>query len=166
MCLLTKESVLEQYGGTATNCLDTIFCNLEDDETIQFAPLTQKSTYLNANPEDIEAYLKTNENNFTVLSFNADSLHKKHTELAIMVELLLTKNVFFSAICVQEARITDNTDCDPLNLPGYKLEPKGLVCSSKGGLVTYVHNSFTATPRPSLYTPSRIYRVIPIDCQL
>ena len=156
MCRLHTNEILENYGGPATNCLETIFSNVDNDETSP-AIFCQKSSYLDPNDKAIESFLKENSGNFTVLSLNADSLHKKHIQLSIFVELLLNKGLFFSAIAIQECRITDKTNCNPLDIPQYKLEPMGQVCSKKGGLVIYLHDNFNGVAREDLYKKSSLW---------
>ena len=85
---------------------------------------------------------------------------KKHPQLAIFIESLLEKNIFLSAIVIQEARISDDTDCSLYELPKYNLEPQGKICSEKGGLLTYIHESYTYTKRKELYSKSNIYEAL------
>ena len=81
---------------------------------------------------------------------NANSLHKKHCYLKIFVEKLLEKGLYFSAICIQEARISSDTNTKSLDLPGYTLHPKTSTHFHTGGLATYIHNSFSAQEREKL----------------
>ena len=92
---LLEEEILENYGGFISNNLETIFANIDDNEATTATPLNQFSTFLNPFDADIENFLKQNENNFTVYSLNANSLHQKHTHLAIFVEKLLPKKPYF-----------------------------------------------------------------------
>ena len=149
------DDILSQYGGSTANCLNTVFSNIEEDETIDSSPICQHSAYLD--PSSVENFLRTNSDRFSIFSMNVDSLHKKHPHISIFVEELLQKNLFFSALTFQETRITKDTDCTTLNIPNYELIPMPQVCSKKGGLVTYVHNSFTGTARPDLYKKSKIW---------
>ena len=151
---LKTEDILSQYGGSATNCLGTIFSNIEEDETIDSSPICQHSVYLDSS--SVECFLKTNRDRFSIFSMNVDSLHKKHPHISIFVEDLLSRNLFFSALTFQEARITKDTDCTTLNIPNYRLIPSPKVCSEKGGLVTYLHVSFTGIERPNLYKKCRL----------
>ena len=79
----------------------------------------------------------------TVLSLNIDSLNSKFDELNIMIHTLAESNVFISVICIQEARIGENSNLDHLNLKNYKIITQAYTdrCSRKGGLVTYLLNS-------------------------
>ena len=79
----------------------------------------------------------------TVLSLNIDSLNSKFDELNILIHTLAESNVFISVICIQEARIGENSNAEHLNLKNYKIITQAYTdrCSRKGGLVTYLVNS-------------------------
>ena len=51
--------------------------------------------------------------------------------------------MFISVICIQEARIGENSNVEHLNLKNYKMLTQAYTdrCSRKGGLVTYLLNS-------------------------
>ena len=151
----TNQNVLN-FKKDIYKCLGTTFSTNDDDEE-ESSPLIQTSTFLDVNDE-IEQFLSRHKDHFTLFSMNADSLHAKHSYLQIFVEKLLVKGLFFSAICIQEARINKKTDCKFLDLPQYNLNPQPWVCSKKGGLVIYLHQNFTSTDRTSdLYKNSRIW---------
>ena len=78
-----------------------------------------------------------------VLSLNIDSLNSKFDELNILIHTLAESNVFISVICIQEARIGENSNIEHLNLKNYKMITQAYtdICSRKGGLVTYLLNS-------------------------
>ena len=152
----TESEILSNFGGEVNNCLDTIFSNIDDDA--EASPFIQTSTFLDANDTDIESFFGKHANHFTLFSMNADSLHAKHAHLRIFVDRLLTKGMFFSAICIQEARIHKNTNCKMLDLPKYNLIPKPSVCSKKGGLAIYLHQDFFSFDRTdTLYKKSKIW---------
>ena len=96
MCRLNKKQVLEHYGGEVQHSVDSIFANLSNgaDEGSS-GPAPQLSSYLNPYDEDVEKFLKFNQDNLTIFSMNTDSLHAKHTEIQIFVEQLHKKHVFF-----------------------------------------------------------------------
>ena len=162
MCQLNENDILENFGGAIQNSLENIFTNVEDYEG-GVSPITQHSTYLNPYDPDIENFLESNENNFTVFSHNTDSLHAKHAEIEIFVDQLATKNLFFSCICIQEARITEATDTDPLRLSNYELIHLPQQASKKGGLVIYLHTDYYHVERPNLYKKSKLYEALIID---
>ena len=57
----------------------------------------------------------------TVLSLNIDSLNSTLDELNILIHTLAESNVFVSVICIQEARIGENSNVEHLNLKNYKI---------------------------------------------
>ena len=150
-----QKDILDNFGGEIDNCLENIFPSSDEDDA---SPLVQTSTFLNANDEDVEHFFNRHKNNFTIFSMNADSLHAKYSHLRIFVDKFLSKGMYFSLICIQEARITTNTNLKILDLPQYELIDQPQVCSSKGGLVIYLHHDFTYTNRTQdLYKKSKIY---------
>ena len=92
-----------------------------------------------------------NKNKFSIFNINVDSINKKFTHIEALLDTLLQEKLTFSAITIQEARIDDNTDCKAYDLPGYKLEPQGKICSEKGGLLTYINTDYSFTLRKELY---------------
>ena len=140
----SKTDILNNYGGVNENCLDSIFSNTDDDEAV---PFIQTSTFLDADDAEIANFFNRHQNNFKIFSMNADSLHAKHAQLQIFVDRFLQKNMYFSAICIQEARINTTTDCKVLDLPQYKLNPQPYSVSTKGGLVIYLHKDFDCYDR-------------------
>ena len=79
----------------------------------------------------------------TVLSLNIDSLNSTFDELNILIHTLAESNVFISVICIQEARIGENSNVEHLNLTNYKMITRAYTdrCSRKEGIVTYLLNS-------------------------
>ena len=138
----TKEDLLSNYGGEIENCL--VFSSIDDDEA---SPLIQNSTFLDADDSEVENFFTRHKNKFLIFSMNADSLHAKHAYLQLFVEKFLQKDMHFSAICLQEARINVNTDCKPLDLPQYELIPQPQTVSTKGGLAIYLHQDFSPYDR-------------------
>ena len=158
----TQKEILSNFGGEIDNCLGTIFANTDEDD--ESSPLIQLSTFLDANSAEVEKFLRHHENNFTIFSMNADSLHAKHSELLIFVDALLAKGLHFSAICIQEARINKDTNCKTLDLPQYEMIPEPFVCSTKGGLAIYLYQNFFHLNRTKeLYKKSRIFEAQFID---
>ncbi len=48
----------------------------------------------------------------------------------------------FSAICVQESSLEEDSDTSQIQLEGYKCIPQGRSSSTKGGLLIYLHENF------------------------
>ena len=83
---------------------------------------------------DLELSVVT-ETVFPVLSLNCQSLNAKFDKLYVFLETLEQFNFQFSAICLLETRIDDNTDLSPFQLPGYTCISQGHHCSKHGGLM-------------------------------
>jgi hypothetical protein len=62
--------------------------------------------------------------------------------LKIFIDNLKSIDFQFSAICVQESWLADGDDTSQIQLDGYKCILQGKSCSSKGGLIIYLHNKF------------------------
>ena len=166
MCIINEADILKSYQGEIETSLKAIFAG-NDGKTETNAPTIQHSTFLSPDDASIEHFLRFHSNNFTVLSLNIDSLHSKKDYLKLYISKLLTKNLFFSAICIQEARISKQQvkgkKLDALDMPEYNTIPMGYVASTKGGLVTYLHESFFHTERSELYRDSALYEAQYID---
>ena len=78
--------------------------------------------------------------------------------LRIFLDELEAKNISFSAITIQECRITDKTDCSVYSLPNYhKPFTQKAIASVKGGLITYVKEEYSVSVRDNLYKQSKLY---------
>ena len=145
MCIINEADILKNYQGEIETSLKAIFAGNDGIDEAN-APTIQHSTFLSPDDENIEHFLRFNASNFTVLRLNIDSLHSKKDYLKLYISKLLTKNLFFSAICIQEARISKEqvkaNKLDALDMPEYNKIPMGYVASTKCGLVTYLHESF------------------------
>ena len=83
---------------------------------------------------------------FNIVSLNIQSLNAKYNEFRIFIENInsqIGKNNI-SVILLQEARVDKNTDLSTLTLPHYNIFKKNKSCSTNGGLITYIHERFTA----------------------
>ena len=52
----------------------------------------------------------------------------------------------FSAICLQECWLPDNFDKEQFKITDYELHVGENKCTKSGGLLTYIHKEFKATP--------------------
>lgn len=64
-----------------------------------------------------------------------------------MIHRLAEQKCFFSAICIQESWLVEGEDTSDYELDGYKLLDQGRHCSSKGGLIIYLHENFQHSPK-------------------
>ena len=76
------------------------------------------------------------------ISTNIKSINSKFDELEAFVYYLSTINFKFSIICLQESCISENDDLSLIQLNGYVCTPQGKSCSTKGGLIICVEQSF------------------------
>ena len=161
MANFDKASILDQFGGVIRNSLETAFAPLVDDETISSAPSYVTSEFLT--PDEIFSYMNLHKTHFTLFNLNVNSLEKKWNQFRIFIESLLAKNMAFSAITLQECRFSDKTNDKKYDLPGYKKFFQNSICSSNGGLVTYVRSDLTGSKRLNLYKKSSIYEALFVE---
>ncbi len=90
----------------------------------------------------LSSTLQTCKNKFTIRSTNIHSINAKIDELRLFIESLKNFNFMFSAICVQESWLLEGDDTSLIQLDGYECIPQGKVCSTKGGLIIYLHENF------------------------
>lgn len=138
--------LLQEFGGVSKNNLLNIL-NEQDvtDEIATHSP----AKYVDL--DTIETFIKNNKNSFSIFSVNIQSLNAKFGELTSLIKFLDEKYRFhFSAICLQETWLDDITEeikKSSFEIPGYKIFDQGKQCSTKGGLITYVHEEFKGTKR-------------------
>ena len=77
------------------------------------------------------------------MSTNNACLNAKFDELSIFIQDLTQNGLFFSAICLQESWLSQDDDISMYQLDGYTCIYERRKCSSKGGLVIYLHENFT-----------------------
>ena len=79
---------------------------------------------------------------FSILSLNCQSLNAKIDHIKAKLELFRLNNVIFSAICLQETWLDQNSDTCLLELEGYTLISQSKLCSQHGGLAIYINSSY------------------------
>ena len=94
--------------------------------------------------EELKTFLLESHSNITILSLNIQSLNTKYDLLLQTLEELNDENLRFSIICIQEAQIKPDSNCDHLTLKHIEYDmffkPYSSQCSTKGGLVIYVQD--------------------------
>ncbi len=97
--------------------------------------------------ENLISVMKRNKKQFSVFSTNIESINAKLDELKIFIEMLRSENVEFSAICIQEAWQTKQSDFSKFEINGYTLIPQGFskLASYKGGLLIYLNEKYDYT---------------------
>ena len=68
----------------------------------------------------------------------------------------------FSAICLQESWLTDDSDLSQYQLPNYNIIHQGKKCSGHGGLLIYLHKRYSRVVR-KLYSSSDFWEGLFID---
>jgi hypothetical protein len=71
---------------------------------------------------------------FTLLSVNIQSLQAKFDQLKIYLQMLISSNCEFTAICLQETWLRDTYDTSLLALNGYSMITRSSSCSVHGGI--------------------------------
>ena len=74
---------------------------------------------------------------FPILSLNCQSLNAKFDQLQIFINYLKTHGFCFSAICLQETWMDNDSDLSLFQIPGYTCISNGRSCTQHGGLIIY-----------------------------
>ena len=104
---ISTDDFLRFKGGVEQNDFTKILNLCADENTVR-----AKSLYHNV--DDLKNFLTKN-TKITVLSLNIDSLNSKCDKLNILIHTLAESNVFISVICIQQARIGENSNVEHLN---------------------------------------------------
>lgn len=99
------------------------------------------SPYWNVN--EAANLLKSTPDAFSVFSLNSQSIRAKISLLKIFLHELESVDCSFSAICIQESWIDDNSDLSSINLENYKLINQPYRVSSHAGLIIFLRNDYT-----------------------
>ena len=81
-------------------------------------------------------------NIFNILSLNSQSINAKFDQINIKLQELKNNGYEFSAICLQETWLTDNSDTSHFMINGYSLISQGKICTAHGGLAIYLCNKY------------------------
>ena len=92
------EDILLHAGGAQNNSLKTLLNRHEDeDDEEQIEVITHSPYYF----DDLDTFLDSKRNSFSILSTNINSIHAKFAEIQAFVHKLRHNNFEFSAICLQ-----------------------------------------------------------------
>ena len=75
---------------------------------------------------------------FNILNLNCQSINAKFDQINIKLQELKNNGYEFSAICLQETWLTDNSDISRFMINRYSLISQGKICTAHGGLVIYL----------------------------
>ena len=88
--------------------------------------------------EEFNNFVKNNNNNkFTILSTNIESVHAKFDDLSIFVEQLRDLSFEFGAICLQECWLSETQELSHLYIEGYSCISKIGNIGRIGGLMIF-----------------------------
>ena len=79
---------------------------------------------------------------FSILSLNCQSLNAKIDQINIKLQQLKSNGHEFSAICLQETWLSEDSDISLLEIDGYTFIPQGKICSAHGGLAIYLSSKY------------------------
>ena len=152
------EQILQHKGGIAINSLTKVMQIDEDQENqprlIKHSPYHEIKTMTNL--------VSNSKNSFSILTMNIQCIRTKFQELKIFLQRLREKNCTFSAICIQETWLSTHEDLKQYELPDYKLFDQPYSCTSKGGLIIYLHNKFKHGKKIN-FTESNIWEGLVIE---
>ena len=131
---------MKHLGGVASNSLTHILQLNNTDSIDEFPPQIIPISY------DCEHFISliksTNSSNFSAFSSNIQSINAKFPELHAFIVDLESNNINFGVICLQESWLNANDDITQIELDHYNCVIQGKTCSSKGGLMMYIHEKF------------------------
>ena len=140
------DETLRHLGGTINNNLNNA---LHLDKTLddEIETMTEFKLTPYHDIDTIIQYITQNTNSINMMSFNAQSIFTIIDELKILIKTLNDKHkTQLHVISVQEAWLTEGRPLAAIEIEGYKLHHQyNKIGGQKGGIVVYVHNSYTAT---------------------
>ena len=88
-------------------------------------------------------FIKQQQNNniFTIITLNCQSLNSKFSQLQIYIENFIKSGCMPDIICLQETWLSNEADTSLLQLENYILLSKGKSCSAHGGIAMYINKN-------------------------
>ena len=147
--MINDLEVLEQFGGVETNSLCHLLNNhidnnnnaINDDHVAEESGVIRHSSY--HDDTSLSNLFQCKGNVFSILSLNSQSLNAKFDQINIKLQELTGNGNAFSALCLQETWLFDDSDTSMLNINGYTLIFQGKICSTHGGLAIYLSTKFS-----------------------
>ena len=133
------EAFLEYCGGIENNSLWHLL-NAQNNNIDDEPEIIKHSPYYNDHSLN-NLFLKKG-NIFNILSLNCQSINAKFDQINIKLQELKNNGYEFSAICLQETWLTDNSDTSRFMIDGYPLISQGKICTAHGGLAIYLCNKY------------------------
>ena len=143
--MVHDQTFLEQFGGIDRNSLCYLLSNNvprnNNIDNIDAEPdIIQHSPY--HDDTSLTNLFQAKENIFSILSLNCQSLNAKIDQINIKVQQLKNNGHEFSAICLQETWLSDDSDTSLLKINGYTFIPQGKICTGHGGLAIYLNINY------------------------
>jgi len=144
------------------NSPDRSLLNLVNDEDDEHTYNLTQSLYYT----DTEVFnLLHKTNTFTVISLNCQSIASKFDELQYFIDDLTNHNCYIDVINLQETWQGNDTYYNDFTLPGYNMYFQPAICSTHGGLITYVKTSLKSTLHSTIYEHSTAWEAMFIEIE-
>lgn len=148
------QDMLQQLGGVENNSFIRIINAGTDRDPNKTSQEESEPTIITHSSyfelDKLVTLLDQNKNKFSIFSTNIQSIRAKIDIFKILIHKLASHGCFFSAICIQESWLDQGEDTSDYQLEGYNLIPQGKHCTSKGGLIIYLHENFKYSQKLSL----------------
>ena len=136
---------LEQFGGVDSNSLCYLLNNNiprnNNVNIIDVEPdVMQHSSY--HDDASLSNLFEARADVFSILSLNCQSINAKIDQINIKLQQLKSNGHAFSAICLQETWLSEDSDISLLKIDGYSFIPQGKICSAHGGLAIYLSSKY------------------------
>ena len=136
------EAFLEYCRGIENNSLCHLL-NAQNNNTVDTEDepeIIKHSPYYN-DPSLNNLFLKKG-NIFNILSLNCQSINATFDQINIKLQEVKNNGFEFSAICLQETWLIDNSYTSRFMLDGYTLISQGKICTAHGGLAIYLCDKY------------------------
>ena len=136
---------LEQFGGVDSNSLCYLLNNNiprnNNVNIIDVEPdVIQHSSY--HDDASLSNLFEARADVFSILSLNCQSINAEIDQINIKLQQLKSSGHEFSAICLQETWLSEDSDIPLLKKDGYSFIPQGKICSAHGGLAIYLSSTY------------------------
>ena len=134
-------NILMHFGGLDRNSLIRILNPNDEDQSIFYdePSIIKNSPYYHG--DKLINELNTKTNNFNILSLNCESINSKFDQINITIEQFKRNGCTFSAVCLQESWLSDDSDTSLFQLDRYNQISQGKRCSTRGGLIIYLKDT-------------------------
>ena len=103
-------------------------------------PIQHSNYYSN---EEFMGALRQIDGKLSILNLNCQCINSKFDKIKLFLEGINNNSMPFSVITLQETWADNETDMNFFNLPNYTMVYEDSRLSKHGGLVTYIHNTFS-----------------------